>query len=90
MSTIKTHIITTEWRNKSTLPKEGEEVEVKGSDFMGEWTARAVYRRVKKGKHGFGHRWVGMGFMGMRERPLDNSDVEAWRPIFEPKEAHHD
>ncbi len=36
VNTIGIHIITTEWRNKSTLPKDGEEVEVKGSDFMGD------------------------------------------------------
>lgn len=65
------------WRKKSQRPEHGQLVEVRGSDFMGEWTAQAVFEIRKDGKP----RWVGQGFMGKRLRPLDNSDVEAWRPL---------
>lgn len=67
------------WRDKSKLPSDGELVEVLGSDFMGEWIAKAKFKILSP--NGPRYRFIGEGWMGTRARTLSNSDVEAWRPL---------
>ena len=70
-----------------TLPPEGVMVEVKGSDFMGDWFTTAKMKVVNV--NGPRVKWIGEGWMGTRPRTLGKGDVEMWRyipKITAPKE----
>ena len=69
------------WRNLSTMPKHGQECEVMGSDFMGEWRSQATF--IITNPSGPKYKWKGMGFMGTRTRHIRRGDVELWRPAQE-------
>ena len=68
-----------EWiKGLSKMPKDGQRCEIRGSDFMGEWMSEATFKITSP--KGPKYRWLGVGFMGPRERSLGKGDVEYWRP----------
>jgi hypothetical protein len=73
------------WSNLSKMPADGQDCEIIGSDFMGEWKSRATFRIVRPA--GPKYRWLGTGFVGMKPKVLQNSDVELWRPWPTPSTA---
>jgi hypothetical protein len=66
------------WRSLAELPEYGTPVDVMGSDFMGDWQGTAYLKLLSPA--GPRIKWVGMGWMGTREREITKGDVELWRP----------
>lgn len=67
------------WNGNGELPPLDTMLEIKGSDFMGDWysTAKSVWKQGRKGNKF--RKWVGEGMMAFKSRPLSKGDVELWR-----------